>query len=199
MSTPRTSTPLEAAPSVDDPGLGQILDTRDSLGGIRFVFAGSVHDGHLPESSISPAVFIGPTEADPSTNPGKDATVSHFGWIDESKNPDLDDIELNYLHCGHEFWVAEDDERIVGTAGLLIEPPANARVVRMSVEQTVRRRGIARLLMQQLIQSARDHGLEAVWAYTEPHWLDAVGFYISQGFVQVGQDEVDVHLRLKLD
>src|SRR5215469_12477663 len=44
----------------------------------------------------------------------------HFGFIDPSYNPDLDDIQANYVAGGHVFVVAELDGALVGTAGLLV-------------------------------------------------------------------------------
>jgi hypothetical protein len=41
----------------------------------------------------------------------------HFGWIDESCNPDLDDILVNFTRPGHLFVVAEEDGELVGTGG----------------------------------------------------------------------------------
>ena len=53
----------------------------------------------------------------------------HFGFIDESLNPDLDDIQASYPAAGHVFLVAESEGSIDGTAGLLFEAPDVARVV----------------------------------------------------------------------
>lgn len=30
-------------------------------------------------------------------------------------------------------------------------------------------------------------------AFTEPHWSDAVGFYLALGFVKYGSDAEDIH------
>jgi hypothetical protein len=54
MPAPRAFAFLEAAPSVDDFGFGQILDTRDSFADISRILAGSSHRDHLPEDSVPP-------------------------------------------------------------------------------------------------------------------------------------------------
>jgi GNAT superfamily N-acetyltransferase len=123
----------------------------------------------------------------------------HFGFIDESRNPDLDDIEAHYLHGGSEFFVAELDGHIAGTAGLIYESAAVARIVRMSVDPSHRRRGIASALVATCKVAAQSRGARALHVFTEPHWADAVEFYRSQGFVQYGRDDEDIHLRLPLD
>jgi len=123
--------------------------------------------------------------------------AEHFGFIDESRNPDLDDIALSYLSAGHDFYVAESDGQVVGTVGLLFEL-GRARVVRMSVANTHRKRGIATSLLNQCVAIAKERGLSEIVAFTEPHWSDAVGFYLSSGFTQFGRDDEDIHLRSRL-
>ena len=126
----------------------------------------------------------------------------HFGFIDETKNPDLDDIAANFPGAGHAFFVAEDagTGEVVGTTGLLIEPPeypGEARIVRMSVAAERRRAGIASALLGACVAETRTRGLASLVVYTEPHW-DAPHFYRGAGFAQFGADEEDIWLRLLL-
>lgn len=121
----------------------------------------------------------------------------HFGFIDESRNPDLHDIAQSYLSSGHDFYVAERDGQVVGTVGVLFEP-GRARIVRMSVARNHRQQGVATALLKKCIERARDHGVPDMVAFTEPHWSDAVGFYLALGFVKYGSDAEDIHLRLSL-
>jgi N-acetylglutamate synthase-like GNAT family acetyltransferase len=123
--------------------------------------------------------------------------AEHFGFIDESRNPDLDDIEKAYLAAGSDFYVAECEGHIIGTAGLLLEP-GRARIVRMSVAKSHRKRGVATALLDKCILVAKDRGLPEIVAFTEPQWPDAVGFYTACGFKQFGGDDEDIHLRLPL-
>lgn len=122
----------------------------------------------------------------------------HFGFIDETLNPDLDDIDAHYLRRGSEFFVAELDGRIVGTAGLIFETEDVARIVRMSVDAGRRRCGIASALVTACKAASQRRGVRDLHVFTEPHWVDAVEFYLSQGFVQYDRDDEDIHLRLPL-
>jgi ribosomal protein S18 acetylase RimI-like enzyme len=122
----------------------------------------------------------------------------HFGIIDQSLNPDLEDIQRSFITAGYTFYVAECDGHVVGTVGLLFET-GHSKIVRMSVAKSHRRRGIAKALLERCIESTASRGLSKVVAFTEPQWSDAVGFYIASGFEQYGNDEVDVHLGLLLD
>src|SRR5262249_20228904 len=121
----------------------------------------------------------------------------HFGSIDETRNPDLDDIAQSYLARGHDFYVAERDGQVVGTVGLLFEP-FRARIVRMSVSRKHRQQAIATALLKKCIETARERGVRDIVELTEPHWSDAVGFYLASGFEQYGSDAEDIHLRLSL-
>lgn len=123
----------------------------------------------------------------------------HFGFIDETLNGDLDDIDATYIRRGDEFFVAEVDGRIAGTAGLIFESADVARIVRMSVDSELRRSGIASALVAACKEAAQRRGATDLHVFTEPHWEDAVSFYAAQGFVAYGRDSIDIHLRLPLD
>ena len=81
--------------------------------------------------------------------------AEHFGAVDETRNPDIDDIAANYVDRGHLFLVADDAESLVGTAALVFEDGASAQVVRVSVASRWRRRGLARALVMRLIEAGR--------------------------------------------
>ena len=130
----------------------------------------------------------------------------HFGFIDASLNPDLDDIHATFIdggfdggpNAGHLFLVAAENDQVIGTAGLLFEAPGTARLVRMSVAVAHRRRGIALMLLNDCKQSAAQRGARELQAHTQPEWDNAVNFYLAQGFVQYGRDPIDIHLRIAL-
>ena len=76
----------------------------------------------------------------------------HFGVIDPSLNPDLDNIEASFIAAGNHFYVAEsDDGHVIRTVGLLFES-GSGRIVRMSVARKYRRRGIAKALLERCIE-----------------------------------------------
>lgn len=122
----------------------------------------------------------------------------HFGFIDDSLNPDLDDIHSSYVSRGNLFFVALSLEVVVGTGGMLFETPDSCRVVRMSVRGEFRRQGIASALLAALLREARTRSLQDVTVRTEPDWKAAVSFYERAGFRAYGAGEVDVHMRRSL-
>lgn len=118
----------------------------------------------------------------------------HFGFIDESLNPDLDDIWQSYVQPGHLFLVAELDDCLVGTGALIQETPDTGRIVRLSVSQAQRRAGIGRALLEHLLQAGRERGYRQIVVETNHDWHDAIGLYRRCGFVEYGRDEESVYL-----
>lgn len=122
----------------------------------------------------------------------------HFGFIDETLNPDLDDITASYLAPGHLFLVAEYQQTLVGTGCLLIQPDASGQLVRVSTHHAYRRLGIARAICQRLIEQARQCGLRRLIVETNRDWYDAIRLYQQLGFLEYAQNEQGRHFRMTL-
>jgi ribosomal protein S18 acetylase RimI-like enzyme len=120
----------------------------------------------------------------------------HYGFIDETLNPDLDDIAASYLANGHLFFVAECSSILVGTGALLLSPGASGQIVRISTHPTHRRKGIARAICQQLIEAARLHDLVSLTVETNDDWHDALRLYRQLGFVEYRQIPGSICLQL---
>ena len=118
--------------------------------------------------------------------------------FEDGRNPDLDDIADTYVHAGAEVVVAERGGQIVGTGTLLPVGEGCARIVRMSVDRRCRREGVARRVVMELVDRARARGMREVLVSTDTPWTSAVDLYRSCGFVEVGRDETDTHLRMQL-
>ena len=113
-----------------------------------------------------------------------------FGYIDETRNPDVDDIAAEYLAQGHVFLVAEQAGALVGTGALRCEPDEPdgtdampCQLVRVSVRRDLRHQGIARALVAALLTEARARGRRRVWVETNAGWRDAIALYERLGFV----------------
>lgn len=122
---------------------------------------------------------------------------NHFGYIDETLNPDLDDIWQHYIVKGDIFVVAECEGELVGTGGLIREIGGNGRLVRMSVRQLHQRKGIGQSIVCHLIEKAQEQGYRHLLVETNFDWNDAIGLYLSCGFQEYDRDEESIHLRLR--
>jgi GNAT superfamily N-acetyltransferase len=103
-------------------------------------------------------------------------------WVDE--------------HIGRDFvaWIAEVDGRPVSTAGLLwfAHPPTppnpvgvEAYVLSVYTEPSARRTGLARALMERVIEAVKAAGVKRVWLRASP---DGRPLYESMGFTVVDED-----------
>jgi ribosomal protein S18 acetylase RimI-like enzyme len=123
----------------------------------------------------------------------------HFGEIDETMNPDLDDITATYVLPGHRVVVAEYGGAIVGAGTLVEEAVGIGRLVRMSVARGQRGRGIGRKLVSHLLDEARNRGYRRVLVETTDDWQDAIGLYRACGFQTEGFRDGDIHMYLDLE
>ena len=122
----------------------------------------------------------------------------HFGCIDETLNPDLDDITANYIEPGHLFILAELDGQLAGTGALTTVAPGVGQMVRVSVDTAQRRHGIGRAIVTQLVEAARQRGYRRIQIETNNDWADAIGLYSSCGFREYARDDVSVYLALEI-
>jgi ribosomal protein S18 acetylase RimI-like enzyme len=122
----------------------------------------------------------------------------HFGFVDESLNPDLNDIQAEFIARGQSFVVAHIGDTLVGTGALIHEKDNIGRIVRMSVNREYRRRGIGKALVEHLLKLAHQRNLERILIETNNDWDDAIGLYKRCGFVEYHRDDVSVYLSKKL-
>jgi GNAT superfamily N-acetyltransferase len=122
---------------------------------------------------------------------------AHFGAIDETLNRDLDDIADYYAR--HRVFVADDGGEVVGTGILWHIDASCAEIRRMSVAKDLRRSGVGRAIMRQLLSEARLGGYERVMLRTLRSWDDAVGFYRTCGFAERSAGEGVIEFEMRLD
>jgi GNAT superfamily N-acetyltransferase len=127
-----------------------------------------------------------------------DGLGGHFGYIDESLNPVVDDIMASYIVPGHVFVVAEVRGNLVGTGALVIEREDVGRIRRVSVQRGCRRKGIGSALVKHLVGIARHRGLKRLLVETNNDWHDAIRLYKHCGFMEYERDDVSVYMVLVL-
>ena len=123
----------------------------------------------------------------------------HFGYIDETLNPDLDDILHNYIMAGHVFLVVYIGRELVGTGGLILHDEGISEMVRISTRKDYRRQGIGQSIISSLVNTAREQGSRRIIVETNADWYDAISLYKRLGFVEYRSTRDAVHLELLLD
>ena len=119
-----------------------------------------------------------------------------WGELDETANPDIDDIESNY--GSDNFFIACCDGRLVGTGGLSAESSSVVRIVRMWIQKDLRRSGIGTMIIQHLLSQARLKKYSRVVLETTSTWSDAISFYQKHGFEIEECRDGDTHFQINL-
>jgi len=123
--------------------------------------------------------------------------VEHWGFLDPSLNPDLNDIRSAY--AGSDFLVARLANRIVGTGALVPRQERTAEIVRMSVASDLRRCGLGRRILERLIELARQRGYRRIVLETTASWQEVIRFYLRCGFSITHYQGEDVYFEKILD
>jgi len=122
--------------------------------------------------------------------------VEHWGWLDSTKNPDLDDIATQY--ASGVFFVARQAGQLVGTGALIPRQDGVAEIVRMSVAKDVRRQGIGKKILSELVNHARQAGFKRLILETTTTWQEVVEFYLKCGFRITHRQDGDTYFALDL-
>jgi putative acetyltransferase len=117
--------------------------------------------------------------------------TEHWGHLDPTKNPDLNDIGATYAQAI--FLVAWWHGTIVGTGALMPRSVHIAEIVRMSVVAHMRRHGIGRRLLQHLMAHAKARRYRHIILETTATWHDVIAFYQQNGFQITHYRNGDVH------
>ena len=108
-------------------------------------------------------------------------------YIEESLRGDLQNIAHHYLsEPGGNFWVAEVNGQVVGTAGVQRQSAEVAELRRMAVDIRWRQQGIARRLLEQVEGFARQHGYKRLCLSTITPLTPAISMYERAGYQLTG-------------
>ena len=122
----------------------------------------------------------------------------HWGTLDPTLNPDLNDLSGWYGPLDGFTVVAEIAREIVGTGTMYRVDDQTGVLVRMSVSGSHRGRGIGKALVRSLADEARSRGYTRLICETTDTWQDAIALYLATGFTIVDQRNGDYHFELPL-
>lgn len=113
--------------------------------------------------------------------------------ITAADQPDLARIPEVYQRGRGGFWVALENQEVVGTLGLIDFGPAPAgggALRKMFLRRDQRGSGLAQALFDTLLAHARAQALPGLWLGTLPHMGAAHRFYERNGFVRVKPEDL---------
>lgn len=97
---------------------------------------------------------------------------------------DVEQIEKYYQQTGGEFWVVEQEGKIVGTAGFYPIKRGNQAVEirKMYLLPDVRGQGLGKFLLNELEAKIQEKGFKEIWIETASVLKEAVKLYEKYGY-----------------
>lgn len=123
--------------------------------------------------------------------------ADRWGTLDESRNPDLNDLASAY--ADGVVLCAWSGATLVGTGAFVPRGAGVVEIVRMSVARDWRRGGVGRRIAEALLVEARSRGARRVVLETTETWADAVAFYLRLGFTLTHHLDGDAYFALDLN
>jgi ribosomal protein S18 acetylase RimI-like enzyme len=131
---------------------------------------------------------------------------SRFGTVDESLNPDVDDLQGYYVRAGETVLVAEYAGELVASGVLHRENGSDTvgRIARVSVAAFMQGQGLGKQISQALLDAARVRQFQQVLVETNADWISALRLYQGLGFRETHRVAVpeygyiEVHMVLHL-
>jgi putative acetyltransferase len=100
-------------------------------------------------------------------------------------DPTTDDLFSLFSIAGSEYWIAEDDGKIIGGCGIYPTenlPEGCGELVKFYLNASYRGKGIGKQLMDISIESARKMGYRQLYLESLPELGRAIGLYERAGF-----------------
>ncbi|MEY3299138.1 MAG: hypothetical protein RLZZ597_2398 [Cyanobacteriota bacterium] len=115
------------------------------------------------------------------------AVLAEYGltWEPQGSDRDALEVETHYWQTGGEFWVVEDGETLVGTAGYYPVKRGDQAVEirKMYLLPQARGQGLGRYLLAQLEQAIQQRGFREIWVETASVLKEAVQLYETSGYL----------------
>lgn len=109
-----------------------------------------------------------------------------------AQQQDLIDIPSYYQKGSGNFWVALDDEKVVGTIALIDIGNRQGVIRKMFVQKEYRGKttSTAKLLLDMLMQWSIEQGMKEIYLGTTAKFLAAHRFYEKNGFVEIDKESL---------
>lgn len=124
--------------------------------------------------------------------------LERFGFIDETLNPDLNEIVKSYSGKGEVFLLGLIGETLVCTGAITNEGDLTARIQRMSVKKEFRNQGLAMRMLAALENKAISLEYEKIVLETNKTWESAVRLYERAGYQRCAEENEFIHMEKPL-
>lgn len=106
--------------------------------------------------------------------------------------PDLKDINKNYIETGGNFWlVLNDNETVIGTLALM-KKGDYAILKKFFIMQEYRGIGLSNKLYEQFLNHCKTHNLKGIILDTPSVCHRAHSFYLKNGFNKIEKSELPI-------
>lgn len=100
-------------------------------------------------------------------------------------DPTTDDLYSLFRTTGSEYWIAEEDNVIIGGCGIFPTPglpDGCAELVKLYLDSSKRGKGTGWQLMEKAFESARKFGYKQIYLESMPELARAISLYERTGF-----------------
>ena len=121
----------------------------------------------------------------------EDFRILNLEWLDKYNLTESHDLEvINHpkeaiLDNGGYIFLAKDENKIIGTAGISNEGDSIYELVKMTVAPEFRGRGISKMLIEKCLDKARQLKAKKIFLYSNSQLQTAITLYKKYGFVDV--------------
>mgnify|MGYP001172518152 CR=1 FL=1 len=111
--------------------------------------------------------------------------LDKYGLTESHDLEILDDPDGTVIARGGVIYMAMENGRVTGTAGLWKENETSYELIKMGVDPAYRGRGISKLLLEKCLQTARERGAKTIFLYSNSQLKTALKLYEQYGFAHV--------------
>ena len=112
-------------------------------------------------------------------------------WLDKYHLTETHDLEIldnpqeKVIAGGGCIFLAMDEEKVVGSAGLVKEQEGIFELVKMTVDPAWRGRGISKILLDRCLEEAKKSNAKKIFLFSNSRLLTAIKLYEKYGFRHV--------------
>lgn len=106
------------------------------------------------------------------------------------EQPDLKDIKKCYQENGGQFWLAVEDNEVIGTIGLMLKENHCAVMKKFFVKKAYRAQKIGLALYETLLAYAKENDVSYVILDTPGVAVQSHRFYERAGFVRIDKSQL---------